>query len=518
MEHRYDPMTGELLQEEKPRFDPMTGELIQEETPRFDPMTGKPLQSEQEKTEPEMRFDPMTGEPIRNDGFDPMTGEPIRSKAQSKKLPVVGAVIGGVVVVAAVLVGCFVNGTFLSKPMKVLLATKRTFSDQPKFMKDLDLEQASSVLQSGKYKLSVNMDADGDSIEGAYASTENEKQLHMNVSPDGSPSIEVSASLSETQLKLYVPEWSNDVYVWNYKEDCDGYVEDVFDAADLDYEEISDALCALYEQDKQEKNVKTISNDLIKQVKSMDWEKADSREFEINGKSRKAKGYAVTFTEDDAKEFLDLIEAFIDENYEMQSDLYKDAFDEIDDEIRDMSDVDLTFYIYRNRLAAVCMEQGKIECELFFKGGDFRMQNMELNLDDGDDSVSLELAGRSKDSKENYELSVDGDTMIRLEYDTKSGHYELELGEDRDLIEGDILKERGQTGISVETDNDLEMDLVLTKDAALEELPDREIDIMEMREKDWMKLFSDIFDSDEAAEEAVPDEEDEADWPADEAL
>ena len=114
MEHRYDPMTGELLQEEKPRFDPMTGELIQEETPRFDPMTGKPLQSEQEKTEPEMRFDPMTGEPIRNDGFDPMTGEPIRSKAQSKKLPVVGAVIGGVVVVAAVLVGCFVNGTTTS--------------------------------------------------------------------------------------------------------------------------------------------------------------------------------------------------------------------------------------------------------------------------------------------------------------------------------------------------------------------------------------------------------------------
>ena len=80
----------------KDMYDPMTGELIQQEP--------------EESKEPEMRFDPMTGEPLKAVGFDPMTGEPVYAavadpdtQTKKRRLPMIGAIAAGVVAVAGVI-------------------------------------------------------------------------------------------------------------------------------------------------------------------------------------------------------------------------------------------------------------------------------------------------------------------------------------------------------------------------------------------------------------------------------
>ena len=190
------------------------------------------------------------------------------------------------------------------------------------------------------------------------------------------------------------------------------------------------------------------------------------------------------------EDFLDIIEDYLSDNYEGMD--TRDLMNDLDDELRDMPDIDCIFYVYKNQLAAICMEdEDDVECKILFKGGDFRMQNMEFRIDDRDDSVSIELEGKTSGDKESYELLGDGHTLFALEYNTKSGDYEVELdtGYDRETIEGTIRKERGKVGASIEYGNDFEAEFSLTKDASLEELPDREVDVMDMDKEDWWNLI-----------------------------
>ena len=470
----------------KDMYDPMTGELLQqpEEEINFDPMTGQPINRGSAQPEGEMNFDPMTGQPIYNG-----TSSPVPEK-KGKKLPIIAGVIGGIIVVAAIIIVCVINGVFLSKPNKVLLAAKNTLNGRPQFVEDFGLDEASDMIRSGKYQLDVKVNADDVSVEGAYISTNAEKQLNLDVSPSGGPSVEVKSSLSDSKLKVYVPIISRDVYTLNYREEADGYLADILEDSGVKYEDLTQILEAVYEPKEVERHTEELSNALLKQFRELDWRNEEKEEFKINGKSRKAKGYGVTFTADDAEDFLDIIEDYLSDNYEGMD--TRDLMNDLNDELRDMPDIDCIFYVYKNQLAAICMEdEDDVECEILFKGGDFRMQNMEFRIDDRDDSVSIELEGKTSGDKESYELLGDGHTLFALEYNTKSGDYEVELdtGYDRETIEGTIRKERGKVGASIEYGNDFEAEFSLTKDASLEVLPDREVDVMDMDKEDWWNLI-----------------------------
>lgn len=512
MKDMYDPMTGELIQQEpeeskepEMRFDPMTGEPIKNEPEepkepemRFDPMTGEPIRNEHAQKEPEIRFDPMTGEPLKAVGFDPMTGEPVYAagadpdtQTKKRRLPVIGVIAAGVVAVAVVVGACVMNGVFLSKPNKVLLAAKNTFSDQPQFMKDMRLEQAADIMKSGKYQLDVKMSMDGGSVDGSFISTKTEKQLNANIDIDEVPSVEVKTSLTDSKLKVYVPELSPDVYVLNYREEADGYLMDVLEQQNVTFEELSDALSTLYSPKEQEKNTEELTRTLLKQVRNLEWSKIDSKKFKIDGKSHNAKGYGVTVSADDAENVLDAVENFIEDNYEEEADLLRQYTDEVYDALRYMPDVDCEFYIYRNRLAAVCMDIDDVTCELLFQGGDYRMQNMELGLYGDGEEILIELEGKSSGSKENFELLSEGYTVFEMEYDKESGKYEISLGNGYgdSLIEGKIQKERDRIGASVEMGREFNLEYVLTKAPKTEELPDRELDLLDMSEQEWQELF-----------------------------
>ncbi|MBR5971012.1 MAG: hypothetical protein IK016_11830 [Lachnospiraceae bacterium] len=134
---KFDPETGLPLTPPQPQggFDPMTGEPLgqQAAAPQpqggFDPMTGEPLGQQAAPPQPQGGFDPMTGQPLGQQmppqpqgGFDPMTGQPLgqqmpprqqapvyggmqpQPQKNSKKGLIIGLVIGGVVLVAGLVV------------------------------------------------------------------------------------------------------------------------------------------------------------------------------------------------------------------------------------------------------------------------------------------------------------------------------------------------------------------------------------------------------------------------------
>jgi hypothetical protein len=404
------------------KFDPMTGELIREAD-----------QPENVTPEQEVRFDPMTGQPLQQIGFDPMTGQPVygipgqenqgssfdgKRHTGKKKLPVVIAcVVVAVVAVAGVAAAAVTRGAFLSKPNKVLLAAKRTFTEQPQFMEDLGLDDMASILNSDKYTLdfsaeySNSYEGDGASVEASYISTSKEKQLNGSVSVEGSPQIEVQTALTEESLKVCLPSLSDDVYVYNYKEGGGGYLKELLDESGVvDIEDVDQALASVFSQKTQKKQAKELQSIILGQIRDLDWSAEDTKSFKINGKSRKAKGYGTTISGDDVEDFLDAIYDYMEDNYEGDLSLVKRGWDDMTDEMEDMPETDCAFYIYKGKLAAIIMEMDDVgEMELLFKGGAFRMQNMELTFDiDGEGSYTVELEGETTKTKETYELSAEG--------------------------------------------------------------------------------------------------------------
>ena len=502
------------------RFDPMTGEPIQKPTEEpqnygFDPMTGEPIQKpveEQTKVETENHgFDPMTGEPLVQIGFDPMTGEPVygtrgssvpgpsAARKKSSAWVKVAAGVVGVAAIAAILVSV-VKAVIMDESETVALATVNTLCDaKPMILEDLNLKKMYRLIDSKKYTVAFSGEADDVRVEGKYISNSSARQLFGEISAEGER-IEGTALLTDSQLKLEIPKLTDDVLVYNYKEEADGYFADLLEDEDISLDDVSEALEKLYEQEAVESKGSGLSKVFTKQMKTWQWEKTDKKEIEVNGKSRKAKGYAVTITEDDAENMLDAIEDYCDEQYkEFMSEYGKDFFDEMNDEIDDFEDVDCKFYVYKNKLASVEIECDDVEMNLYFKGGDFRMQNMEMEIDDGSDSVTIELEGETSGKTETYKLRAERETLFELEYDSLNGEYEVELDPDSGYgvkLKGEVNLNKNEYGFSLKAsdgDDSIKGEFSVSGATELKKMSGSEADLFNMSERE----LRDLFDQDE---------------------
>lgn len=540
MSEKFDPMTGKPVSEPEMKFDPMTGEPIEQgvvseetkapeeikapeetkvpeeikapeevETPtetaqganvstaepemNFDPMTGRPIGQGTEQKEPEMNFDPMTGRPIGQ--------EPIAGKKFTKKT---GILIGGAVaVIAIVVVAGITSGAFLSKGNKILKATKNTLEDTPRFVQDINV---SDILCSNEYTIGVKADVEGDGVEGEVRSKGMDKQVSAIVSMSGMSDIEFLAELDDKQISASIPMLTDDILVYNYKEEKDGYIVDIL--GENGVEELDSALSEATSKKDQDEFAKKILSVIYKEYKSLDIRNAEKEEFEIDGKDRKCKGYEFTITEDNVLNILEGIEDAYDEYYEDAEDVFDvdmdDVFDEIRAEARNMDDVDVRVYVYKNKLAAIAMEMDGDELQLLFKGGDTRMQNMELVAISGRDEYSLmELDGKTKGSKEIYELSGDdSDLTMTFEYDYKSGDFSFEYEDywDELYVGGNVQSNR--SGVVVTVDEleeygeylDMELEVSISKGAKFEKLKGDTLDIGNASESELRDLMMGMQD------------------------
>jgi len=553
----FDPMTGEPIkpqpspepeikpQEETGGFDPMTGQPIGRQQPQpepiqetggFDPMTGEPIRK-QPSPESEIKpqetggFDPMTGQPIGQQpqqtpiqeagGFDPMTGQPINTtngnnNGSKKKKSAMPFLIGGVAVIAVVLfviVG-ILSGLFLGKSGKVMLAAANTLKDRPRFVETF--EKTFGILSQSKYTIAFSGDADDIKVDGELRTGGKEKQLSLQFK-DGSTKFDLTAGIDAKNVSVQMPQLSSYVFVYDYNKAVTGYLEDAFDEDEI--EMLNSALKSIVE----DTDVKKLSSKLFKickdELKSIKFVNADEKEFTIDEKDVVCKGYTAVVTSSNmihiademedliTDEYVSLLSPFMSETMSMGGSvdtegLIADAFDELRDDLDDMEDIEISFYVYKNKLAGIILEipDEDAKAELCFQGGDYRMQNMLLKA--GDERIRLE--GSSDKSKEEFTLRTGSGsnkyTFASLEYTYESGKFTIEFDDGNTKIRGKLTGSHSEVNLAV---NDISeyyyavspnLNITFKKGAKMEKLDGKEFDLNKADEDACMDLVEDITD------------------------
>lgn len=487
-------------------FDPMTGEPL-----NFDPMTGQPIPQTEETPAPAsepMGFDPMTGQPIQQNasapmGFDPMTGQPINAvpgqsvPPTNKKWVLPVAIGGGVLVIALIVVLVIVSGVF-SKPItQISVAATNTLEGAGGELGQVFLDVSDIAL--GESTVSAKMNIDGDDVMVEYRNGKKEKQLALTLDVSGAPTLDATASLTDKELKAQVPALTDLVFTYNYTEEPDGFIFEDFSSDDIEL--LNSSLESLYNIEQEPTLPKKELKELEKIIYSLEFEKADKEEFEINGKDVKCKGYTTTIDEDFVDELFDAYKdfyiAYMGEDYE---DVIDDMMDELAYEFEDMPEVEATFYLYKKELAAIILDVDGYEMEILFEGGDYRAQNIVIAME-GDEIIEIE--GETNGSVEERILTVEGEEFISYEYDSKSGDFECFISDgyyDYEIADANIKSKNGQVTFYVEDFTvdgvGMEMELIIKKGAKMDKLSGETFDLGNASESDLEDLIYDELGDD----------------------
>ena len=512
---QFDPMTGEPIgqtaQEEQPTggFDPMTGEPIgqtaQEEQPTggFDPMTGEPIGQTAQEEQSTGGFDPMTGEPIgqttqQAGGFDPMTGAPVTQKPKSKVPVIVGAVAGAIVLVFLLVFGGIKSGLFLGKSGKVLLAANNTLKKMPHFVETLEPMLG---LVEDEFTVEFSAKADGVKIGGSFINASKQKQVTAKLEYGGE-SIEGLAGVDSDSLKFQVPDLSKKLFVYNYKKENTGYI------VDLIGDEYIDTLNSSLEQlvsgsQDTDKAQKDVTNVVMKELKSLKFQSAAKEEFTVNDKDVMCKGYKTTITGANIWNIIDgSYQAMLDNYQSVEEAVDVFSYGDIESELSylenkldNMEDVVVTFYIYKNQLAAIVVEDDDFEddLQLCFEGGDYRLQNITFKSG----SYRISMKGSDDGTKEKFKLrekyGTDAYDIGSFEYNYESGKYKIEV--DGEVLSGKLYKEGRTLNLSIDGQYDIpDMDFAVTRGAKLQKFSGDEFDIGNADADDLYDLVDDITD------------------------
>ena len=529
----FDPMTGEPIEEKQEnglQFDPMTGEPIGQpmtvEQPMggFDPMTGEPIGQPTAVEQPMGGFDPLTGEPIGQPtaaeqpmgGFDPMTGEPIGQEAaqvnvstnkamigKNNKLPIIIGAIAGVAVVIVFVFVILFSGVFAGKAGKVTTAINNTFKKKPHFVETLE---PLNVIGKDKYTIAISGEIDDIQMNGEVRISNKEKQVSATLDYEDYPKVEALASLDANTLKVEIPAISKNVFVYNYKKNNTGYLTEM-----LSDDEIN-AINAVLESTAGGNEIpEEIYNDLqeviSKEFKALKFTNAEKEEYTVDDKDVTCKGYMVAITADNVINVIDGIEEVVNNNLESLIDSEMIDVEELATEFEDirgeaeyMEDIEVTFYIYKNMLAAVKVysEDMDDEVELCFEGGDYRAQNMTLKMD----SYRIQLKGEDSGSKEEFTLKArygsESEEIGSLEYNYENGKFSFDI--DGENVSGRLTKEGSSVILKINEINTYyeslspDIEIAFTEGAKMQKFSGKEFDFGNADEDDFMDLAEDIQD------------------------
>lgn len=398
-----------------------------------------------------MQFDPMTGEPIDPEAkFDPMTGKPLYSNngkqgKTGKKI----AIIGGVTAVAAIgltVFGAVKSGIFFSDSTKVLMATTNTVRDMKHFS---DIVKSAEILSSGKYTTTIHAGLEDTEAEAQILRGKAKVQIAAQVEFPDSDQVSALAELNEREARLEVPVLSDKMFAYNYREEKGGYLADEGVLENVD-EVLQLAGQALGEEKDVQKMWKELVSSLSEEWKEVEVVKRNPEEYEVDGKFRKCKGYTVSLTEENMEDLLSVTEDIVTDYYDSKlcEEMLSNIFSELEYIIEDMPDVDVTCYVYKNKLAAVGLEVDRNEMEIQFLGGKTRFQNMEISVED---ETVIEVEGETEGSAEVMTVYIEGEEALEMEYDRKSGEYKIEVPQADMEISGVFLADKKKMELSADT-------------------------------------------------------------------
>ena len=325
--------------------------------------------------------------------------------------------IGAVAVAAIILIIGICSGAFLSRSNRILLAARNTIKDLPTVVENRNV---ADIIASGKYTIGVKGAVRGKDFDGTFKYKDTQLQAGGTISLFGRENLDFLANLDDEQLCASIPMLTDNLLVYNYKEEKDGYIVDLLGADGV--ASIDAALRELTSKEEQNRAAQEILSVIYDEYKTLDIKKAEKEEFIVDGSVRKCNGYEFTVTEDELLQVMDGVKEGYDAYYGGAADALKlklgDDFSQLRDRACSMGDINVKVYVYQNKLAAVVAEAENSDTafHLLFKGGEYRMQNLELLAEDleGEHSI-LELTGKAAGEEGGYEFLIDnGEHDINL--------------------------------------------------------------------------------------------------------
>lgn len=98
----------------------------------------------------------------------------------------------------------------------------------------------------------------------------------------------------------------------------------------------------------------------------------------------------------------------------------------------------------------------------------------------------MEVEGKAEGSKEEYEVSIEGEEILVFEYNRKNGNFSIESEEFE--FEGKLLSERNAVTVSFDVE-DVEVNVSISKGTNFEKIKGTEFNIGEASEDDYMDLY-----------------------------
>lgn len=469
----YDPMTGEPIETPDETVTEAAAETADEVKEAATEAVEEAKDAAEEVTETapeavtetapvitERRFDPMTGEPIEYSKAIPDDPSPSDNKKGFGAKVIVLAVLGVAIVAALIFL---LTQLLFSKRVRVEKAVAKTMNVDSQLYKDA--KNLAGIIKGKSYSMTASFDGDDfGSISGSVAIDGKDKQVAVDIDVDELPEFSLLAGIDDKSIKAEVPEFFDYLFVYNYTEDNDGYITEQM--SDEDIESLNTACKLLYEfsagSDEYAVKVAKLTRTYEKKLK---WKKADAKSFKVNDKKVKCKGYTTTIEKDLVLDYWDdfsdiYLEEYGDLNAALKSisdtDL-KDSLKDVKDELKSMKDTDVTFYIYKGALAAIDIDAGKDgDAVIYFKGGDYRAQNIVIEADDRE---VFEIKGNKNKGKETYTILSDGEEVVNLTYNTKKGTLTVEYEDYWDSYEYEFdIKSSGKSFIISADDMDIDGD------------------------------------------------------------
>lgn len=438
-----------------------------------------------------MRFDPVTGERIQEDGTAPQNQA---APAKKKKTRSILAVIAVLIVLAAGTVFWVIkSGIFSSPSAKVMQAVANTAGDTGYLAEALKF---GNILLADESTVTVSSESRDFNMELQFLHGKPRKQMLGSVDAPGFMEVDFQAELTGEQLMVQVPSVTDYIFTYHYKEPKNGYLQDYYGDSLDDIDELLEALYSL--ESRTEPNT-DLAKTIAEECGKLEFEKTDPEEFEVDQEKRSCTGISTTVTRESLQNIFDEIENVMMDSvlesgygYGAYTEYY---FDSLEESISDMEDVDLTFFIYKKKLACIRAEIGEEKAELRFLGGDTRMQNMQF-LVDGEETLRIE--GETVDSTEVKKVFAEGEETARLEYNRKTGKLDINSDDGRTVISGNVFLDKDSFEASLDKlmmDGqfvDMTFGMTIRKGASFKEFDGKEFDLGQASTEDIQALLVEL--------------------------
>ncbi|MCM1268689.1 MAG: zinc ribbon domain-containing protein [Bacteroidales bacterium] len=346
---------------------------------------------------------------------------PASGTAKKKNWLIYGGIAVAAVLLLAVIVSA-VSNLILGKGGKVLKACSATLKEAPLLVEDLkDIPQ---ILSGDSFLVGMELGNDDLTVNGEFRNGGKDKQISLRADMDDK-NLAVLCGVHSGVFQASA-EGLDHAFFYDPKGENDGYLTEGFREKEL--EQINELLETITsDQMNTETMQKNILSAVVKEFRNLEFEDAKARNFKVDGKKRTCKGYLVSLDEKNAAGFLEAFsEAALRDMDGDTKDAAEDMVDLLIDEIRkERFDADVSFYIYKKKLAAVALEIEDEEIRLEFEGGDYRMQNMTLTVENDYFSDELTINGERKGKTETTTIAINGNE-VEIVYDAKSGAVSLE--------------------------------------------------------------------------------------------